>query len=149
MRFNNSLFANMAANLGLSGYEAVAQTPAARLADAPAMVKIVIDHTPPPVEEVYEGLAADILRQHSAGYRWSDIMVLVRERRNGVAIITYFMEHHPEIRLLSNEALLLGNSPAVRTIMGMLAMVDRSYAERKPEQSESPVSYTHLTLPTI
>lgn len=138
VRFNNSLFANMAANLGLSGYEAVAQTPAARLADAPAMVKIVIDHTPPPVEEVYESLAADILRQHSAGYRWSDIMVLVRERRNGVAIITYFMEHHPEIRLLSNEALLLGNSPAVRTIMGMLAMVDRSYAERKPEHSESP-----------
>ncbi|MDE5683441.1 MAG: hypothetical protein K2I39_04440, partial [Muribaculaceae bacterium] len=72
-------------------------------------------------------MADEIKRQHAAGYRWRDILILVRARDEAKAIAEYLMYRHPEIRLLSSEALMLNSSVAVRSIIGMLKLVERSY----------------------
>ncbi|MDE6463474.1 MAG: UvrD-helicase domain-containing protein [Muribaculaceae bacterium] len=128
VRFNNTVFDTIARRLNLPGYETVAQTPSPRLQDIGAYITVEIGKKCRDKAAVYESLAESIRRQHAAGYRWRDILVLVRRRVEGTDLIGYFLEHHPDIRLLSNEALLLSNSPAVRTIMSMLALVERSYS---------------------
>ncbi|MDE6120590.1 MAG: hypothetical protein K2F63_02250, partial [Muribaculaceae bacterium] len=80
-------------------------------------------------ETILADMAQQMLRQHQAGYKWRDILVLVRFRREAVAIVNYLTAFYPSIRILSDEALLLNNSEAVRTVMSMVRMVHRSYNE--------------------
>lgn len=129
VRFNNTLFRRMARKLGHGCYGNVVQTPAERNADVPAYIRLqfteVTDEDAR--NDIFERMAAEIKRQHEAGYRWRDILILVRFRDEAKALAKYMMYRHPDIRLLSSEALMLNSSAAVRTIIGMLKLVERSY----------------------
>jgi len=130
VRFNNTLFYFLARDYGASHYGNVVQTPAANLAAQPAYVRLVFGNRRP-VEEIFEQTCLDIIRQRDAGYAWRDILVLVRRNIEGTAFVEYVTRNHPEIRLISSEALLLRNSPAVRAVISMLKLVSRSYEGRK------------------
>ncbi len=141
VRFNNTLFRRMAADLGVDSYGNVVQTVAKDKASEPAYVKLAfIDTDSTERDEVIEDMAQDMLRQHAAGYRWKDILILTRQREEAKAVAEYLMQHHPDIRILSNEALMLNSSPAVRTIISLLKLVEQSYGSRKDEDkaSEAP-----------
>lgn len=90
--------------------------------------------------------AREILRQHEAGYRWSDIAVLVRRRKEAEAVVNYLLKYYPQIKVLSDEALLLRNSPAVKLVVSMLKLVDESYSamsdNRVADQQGAPVFAT-------
>ena len=140
VEFNNRLFESLAATFKVDGYENVRQNLPAR-ASAPSYVSLrffgkaeaaaasgsVAEDRDPRLEL----MCADILRQHrEGGYSWRDIVILVRGRREAVRIADYIRRHYPAIALLSDEALLLNSSGAVRQIVSMLKLVDRSYAIR-------------------
>ena len=129
VRFNNTLFRRMARNLGMECYGNVVQTPAAKNASMPAYIRLqFVDACDNDMKnEIFERMASEINRQHASGYRWRDILILVRARDEAKAIAEFLMYRHPEIRLLSSEALMLNSSVAVRTIIGMLKLVERSY----------------------
>lgn len=133
VRFNNTLFTAMSTLAGVPGYEGVRQALPAATASKPGYVRLdVYDDTPAdgsdPAAAACERLAADILRQHRSGYRWRDIAILVRARGTGVDIVNRLMATHPEIPLISDEALLLDRSAAVQLILSMLRIVDEAYA---------------------
>lgn len=148
--FNNVLFDSLARRLRVDGYDGVCQTPDPRLKGIPGYVSVIkwpeekksnkkkkdADDAAGTAEStntsassvralVLEQLAADIRRQHDAGYRWRDIMVLTRRNREASEIVEYLLEHHPDINVLSNEALLLRNSLSVRMAMSLLEMLER------------------------
>lgn len=130
VRFNNTLFDRMAAVTGVGGYEGVKQSLPEQTAAMPGYVRLDFytdssDDTP---SAAFEALARDILRQHECGYRWKDIAILVRARGTGVEIVNYLMASRPDIPVISDEALLLDSSAAVRLILSMLRIVDEAYA---------------------
>ncbi len=134
VRFNNALFTRIAANCRLEGYENTIQTP--KKTDVSGLVRIydtsefeTVNDMPPE----YEITAREIIRQHEAGYKWSDIAVLMRRRDEAEQMVAYLLKHHPEIRVLSDEALLLRNSPAVKLVVSMLKLVAQSYGSTPPE----------------
>lgn len=139
VRFNNSLFRRMARLRGADSYGNVVQTPSRQKADTPAYIRLKFVDTEADgmQEQVFAEMAREILRQHDAGYRWRDILILTRERKEAKAAAEYLIAHHPEIRLLSSEALMLNSSGAVRSIIGMLKLVERSYASPS-EASRAP-----------
>ena len=129
VRFNNTVFRRLAAKLGMDCYGNVVQTPAPRNADTPAYIRLqFVDGSDENMRaDVFERMAQHILRQHALGYDWRDILILVRAREEAKAIAEFLMYRHPDIKLLSSEALMLNSSVAVRTIIGMLKLVERSY----------------------
>lgn len=130
VRFNNTVFSRVAEDTGFSDYYAnVVQTPSEKLYSVPAYIRVSFydERNEETTGAIFAQLAADILRQHSAGYKWSDILILARVKKEAKEIAEYLMFNHPEIPLLSSEALLLNSSEAVRTIIGMLRLVERSY----------------------
>lgn len=132
VRFNNSLFLNLKDLLHAPYYDNVVQTPSAKYDRQPGFVQLHF-HTAkdsPEKESIFEQMAQDILRQHAAGYRWSDILVLCRMRFEAADVVKYLIDSHPEIQVLSSEALLLRNSAAVRSIMSMLKLISQSYRSR-------------------
>lgn len=127
--FNNTIFHRLAPALGAEHFRDVIQTPSEKRLDSPAYVRV--DLSPKEPYEAFETMAQDILRQHNDGYRWSDIMILARTRSEISKIISFLLDKHPEISVMSNESLLLDNSPAVRSIVSMLKLVQHSYAGRR------------------
>lgn len=141
VRFNNSLFATLAPRLGATHYGNVRQ--GVHRTTLPAYIKLHF-HTEKNDEinaAILESMAQDILRQHSQGYRWKDIMVLARTNTELRNIVDFLLREHPEIQVLSSEALLLRNSPAVRTIISMLKLVSRSYEGRKNTRGDDAAMY--------
>lgn len=138
VRFNNTLFRRLATMLDIDGYQGVVQKLQPRLADVPGYVRVEIskgltdrldrqdnakdDHN----REILSRMARDIRRQHNDGYNWRDILILVRTNAQATDIVTIFLEQYPDIPILSNEALMLSNSPAVRCAMSMLELVERT-----------------------
>lgn len=135
VRFNNTLFSNLAADLKIPGYSNVVQELTPKLKDAPGYVRFE-SLAPPPkddkekwYEDIFDQMAEDIRRQHQAGYDWRDIMILTRRNNEANEIVSHLLSKHPDIRILSNEALLLRNSQAVRAVMGILEMAENVRAE--------------------
>lgn len=137
VRFNNTLFDIIARRFDLPGYDNVTQTPAENLLDVHGFVEVTFHDDKTSDEAIMDKLAADIRRQHDAGYTWRDILILVRSSKDGQKIVKYFIDKYPEIQLLSNESLLLSNSSAVQTIMSLLGIVERSYCEDFTKRSEA------------
>lgn len=128
--FNNALFPRLAEQLNVAAYENAIQEIWDRNSETPSYIKIydtkksTIDDYP----AEYEISARQILRQHEAGYRWGDIAVLVRTGKQLRNIVEFLLKRHPEISVVSAEGLLLKNSPAIKLIIGMLKLVDKSYS---------------------
>ncbi|MDE5568771.1 MAG: UvrD-helicase domain-containing protein [Muribaculaceae bacterium] len=131
VRFNNALFTRIARNCGVAGYENTVQSVFDRKAALQSYIKIYDTSELDMVNDMpaeFDITAREILRQHEAGYRWKDIAVLVRKRAEAEAVVNYLLEYYPEIKVLSDEALLLKNSPAVKLVISMLKLVDESYS---------------------
>ncbi len=151
VRFNNTVFRRLTGVFDAPYYTNVVQTPSNKYDKLPAFVQIHFhpDAEVPSDEEILEKLATDILRQHNSGYRWADIMVLCRYRGEAAAVVKYLTSRHPEIQVLSSEALLLRNSAAVRSVMSMLKLVARSYQSRpvvRPDGAASYASHADVVL---
>ena len=138
VRFNNTVFSRMAAILGVGSYGNVVQTPCERFAAQSAFIDLRFydEGQEPEPEAILEETAQAMLAQHSRGYRWRDILILTRGRKEASATVEYLTKNHPEIAVLSSEALLLSSSGAVRTIMSMLKLVEGSYAGKSAAGSE-------------
>ena len=124
--FNNTVFHRIGNTLGVPGYDNVRQEIWPEKAAETAYIRVEISKKA--INDIYDEIADGMRRQHLAGYPWNEIVVLVRSNADAKAFITYFLSNHPDIRMLSNEALLLANSPAVRLIMSMLTLVERIIA---------------------
>lgn len=137
VRFNNALFTIV--GKGMKHYGNVVQGVDPGLDKRPAYIKLRFtpcDNSAITLEET----AADILRQHQAGYRWRDIMILVRSKQEAKAVVEFITDVHPEIELLSSEALLLSSSASVRAIVSMLKLLSRSYYGKKATKgADAPV----------
>jgi ATP-dependent exoDNAse (exonuclease V) beta subunit len=132
VRFNNTIFRNIAQAESVDTYDNVAQSIPDKNNDKTAYITIQDASNLAEVNGysgVFEATAQAIRRQHDAGYRWRDIVVLVRRREEASAILNYLMEFHRDIQLASDEALLLMNSKAVRLIVSLLKLLDVSYNE--------------------
>ncbi|MCI9608462.1 MAG: UvrD-helicase domain-containing protein [Muribaculaceae bacterium] len=72
-------------------------------------------------------LAADIESQLDAGYRPSDIAILVRGNEEGARIISYLVDHRKESRhdynIVSDELMRVSDSPAVNVIVSTLRSI--------------------------
>lgn len=142
VRFNNNIFHRLAANLGAEHYGQVCQAISGKLENVPAYIKVnFVDDAKGTQVQVLEDMVADIRRQHAAGYAWSDILILVRERDLATLTVRYITENHPDIPLLSSEALLLSSSPAVRTIISTLRLILQSYEGKKLTRGNDTPKY--------
>ncbi|MDO4320658.1 MAG: UvrD-helicase domain-containing protein [Bacteroidales bacterium] len=154
VRFNNTLFACIAATRGIDGYGGVTQALPANTAGLTAHIDIAdltdenlensIDSyltaaqiesmtadgiEPTAANVALERCAAAIIDQHSRGYRWGDIVILCRRNRpDATSVVEYLMRRYPEIKIMSDEALLVRNSASVKLIVSMLEIIDRAWS---------------------
>lgn len=145
VRFNNALFSRLSNICGVEGYENTIQAVSPKKHDLGSYVRVYDTSGLAKVNDCPAELditAREILRQHESGYQWSDIAVLVRRRAEAVAMVDYLLKHYPQIRVLSDEALLLRNSSSVKLIVSMLKLVDKSYSAmsdaRPTDQAGTP-----------
>ena len=142
VHFNNEVFHRLAADLGAGHYDQVRQAISGSLEKVPAYIKVnFVDDAKATQVQVLEDMVADIRRQHAAGYAWSDILILLRERDLATLTVRYITENHPDIPLLSSEALLLASSPAVRTIISTLRLIMQSYEGRQLTRGNDAPKY--------
>ena len=81
-------------------------------------------------DDMLRQMVAEIDRQLSAGYRPSDIAVLVRKKSQGKRVITYLMDtmanspewHHGVLPIVSADSMEIGMSAAVRMIVNVLRL---------------------------
>ena len=151
VRFNNTVFDCLRNVFNAKYYANVKQTPSKKYAGQQGYVRIHFHTDPdtPDNEYILNKLAEDIIRQHDAGYRWADIMVLCRERTEASEVVKHLTSNYPGIQVLSSEALLLSNSAAVRSVMSMLKLISRSYQSRwltRPNDESYYVSRADVVL---
>lgn len=159
VRFNNTLFSRLAEAAGADSYGNVCQTPAPRLADVPGYVRVMFANRkatkdcPSEVTEtdIMHDVARQMLRQHDSGYEWRDILVLVRQGTQAVKFVNFITNtpEYKQIKILSNEALLLNSSEAVRTVMSMVKLVQHSYAEKMLSDIDDPAAPHYATRSEI
>lgn len=80
-------------------------------------------------DDILRHLGGEIDRQLTAGYRPSDIAVLVRTHAQGQAVISYLLDlmgddawPHGHIDIISSDALEISTSPAVQLVIGILRL---------------------------
>lgn len=172
VRFNNTLFAAIAASRGIDGYEGITQALPDNTAALTAHIDIadlsdenIQDDTGryltqaqiermtadgialTPENVALERCAAAIIDQHRRGYRWGDIVILCRRNRpDATMVVEYLMSRYPEIKIMSDEALLVRNSSAVKLIVSILEIIDRAWsgdeaAEAAAAADDNPVKH--------
>lgn len=138
VEFNNALFPRVAELLdGIAGTERIRAIYAdtvqqccgkeggevrVYLADAlcPAAAGDDMTDTPDGETVAAPALADEIYRLHEDGVAYGDMAILVRRKREGVAILDFFAEEFPDIPVVSDEAFLLSGSPAVEMMVHAL-----------------------------
>jgi len=163
VRFNNSLFNEIAVREHVKGYGGVAQSLGKKMKGIPGYIRILDltgdkylnvatrylgeeymlqmaeDGKVPTDKDVSMRLLAESIKaQRSRGYRFSDIAILCRDHKSLVAVAEYLVKEYPEIKLVSDEALLLCNSRAVKLIISMLEIIDKSLGARDAVADSRP-----------
>lgn len=138
VRFNNTLFSHipLIPGMDVKGYGGVAQALGAPARGLSAYIRVndFIADAKEGKQKALEKLAADIIDQHNRGYRFSDIAILCRGGKECTEVAEYLIaNHHDTIRVISSEALMLCNSQAVRLIVSMLEIIDKSLGADGPE----------------
>lgn len=135
IRFNNTLFPLLADDTGMSDlYANVCQTIPDKHANSHGYVRLSLIEGS--AEEFTEAsldlMAREICRQLASGYRQRDIAVLVRKRHQAADVITYLLDTAPGrypqlagLNVLSDEALLISSSTAVKVIVSIMRTIDR------------------------
>lgn len=72
---------------------------------------------------VEERLAQEILNLNEQGVPLEEMAILVRTNNDTTTLLRHFEAHHPEITLVSEEAFLLGASPAVQILIHALRYI--------------------------
>lgn len=133
VKFNNTIFSAIADSAGLKQlYDNVSQQVAPKRKNHRGYVKFTALQGD---KNEFENssldlMAQEIKRQLQSGYRSSDIAILVRKGVEGRRVIDFLLEYvnaHPDfppLNILSNEALVVGNSNAVRLIVSVLRFID-------------------------
>lgn len=90
-----------------------------------------------PKEVAMRAMAETILGQLERGYMQSDIAILCRKREEGTEIAEFINRNYQgKIRLISEESLLLRSSAAVKVIVSVLEIIDRSLDNPAAENGE-------------
>lgn len=134
VRFNNTLFTYIAEASGMNDiYRNVVQQVSPAHTGHRGYVKATCIDAPTVDDfdtETLPLMAAEIKRQLDAGYRQSDITVLVRQRSEGEKVINFLLNYpdgnpeFPRLNIISDDALGINNSPAVRLIVSVLRFID-------------------------
>ncbi|MDE7375392.1 MAG: UvrD-helicase domain-containing protein [Muribaculaceae bacterium] len=153
VRFNNSLFSLMARELGVDGYENVAQ---GINETHPGHVKFIT--TRPKSRgsgedseaKVLEEMTAEIVRMTGEGkYDYKDIAVLVDTNRQCAKAVDHLVE--AGIPVLSDEALFLYKSWAVQLVINTLKIIDREQSgdTRRPEAADIRMRATNAQMHNV
>lgn len=133
VKFNNILFTAIAENSGLEQlYHNATQQVAPKRQTHRGYVKFTaLSGEKNEFENSsLELMAQEIKRQLQSGYKSSDIAILVRKGSEGRRAIDFLLDYaksHPDFptfNILSNEALVVGNSNAVKLIVSILRFID-------------------------
>lgn len=150
--FNNSLFTRIAADCRVPGYEGAAQSLGRSMDGVPGYVSVrrftddsldaglarfftddeaaaLADSSPRHI--CYTLMARDIRRQLADGYRPDEIAILCRSNSEASDIAEFLMASYPDIHIVSDEALKICNSHAVKLIISVLEIIDKSYGGRE------------------
>lgn len=144
VRFNNTLFTLMASQMGFeSQYTGVAQMISPKHVSHHGYVKLsripdkkveATDETEGynPREKALSIMGDEIKRQIESGYKPSQIAVLVRGRKDGVAVIDYLIGRqaedaaYPRLNIVSDNALMVSRCRSVRLIISVLRYISSS-----------------------
>lgn len=134
VNFNNNFFSAIAGMTGFTDiYANVSQQISAKHSAHRGYVRLTgigKNNDKTFVQSALELLTADILRQLRAGYRPCDIAVLTRFNDEASEVIAALMEAcriHEElagIRIISDDAMAVSSSPAVRLIISVMRFLD-------------------------
>lgn len=133
VRFNNTMFVAIAENAGLSEmYKNVVQqiAPKHKNHRGYVLVNALDGNAAEFTEQSLAIMAEEIKRQLLSGYKASDIAILVSQWKEGSKAIDYMLDYMartpdcPLVNILSNEALNIANSNAVRLIISVLRYLD-------------------------
>ncbi len=126
IRFNNTLFAIIAEQLGVSGYENVVQS----IKPSNLGYRGLVRCTPMPKtrEEAFDQMAAQILRQiDEGGYRQSKIAILTYTNAEARQVVEHLIANYAgRINVASDEALAVASSPAVQMVVSVLKTIDQA-----------------------
>lgn len=163
VRFNNTIFYDLATNPGstVPGYEGVAQQVVnndnawiqvfnltskeslqASIATLPPKLAAEVEETSEKKERAaaMRLTATRILDQLDRGYRQSDIAILCFTHNAGTEMAEYLAKNYGDrIRLISPDLLLLRNSHAVKVIISVLELIDRSLEGSSDEDFRADV----------
>ncbi|MDE6288307.1 MAG: UvrD-helicase domain-containing protein [Muribaculaceae bacterium] len=164
VRFNNTLFHNIASVSGTPGYAGVAQSLPDNTSTMDSRVAIHVLSGDERDNRFLEGLSPEelaaaspggiidpemlaivmtgrrIMEQHAAGYAWKDIAILCRRNAEAARVAEIFGVLYPDIRLISDEALIVDRAPAVRLILSILEIIDRSYSGEQPSEQKPGIN---------
>lgn len=150
VQFNNELFSFLASALHCgSVYEGVVQQISKKHRDHKGYVAAFM--LPKSTSDEFranaiEMMVSEMRRQLRSGYRGGDIAVLVRNTSHAVMVIERLMEltandaDFANVRVISDDAMMLASSPAVRHVISVLRYVASLNAEKAMPQVESPYS---------
>ena len=144
VRFNNTVFARIAADMDVRGYGGIEQTPADATSALGSYITVADltgdalapllppgmerDAAADPREVALERLAAGLMDAHGRGYAWRDMCVLCRRRADMAVVVDFLMRRYPDISVMSDEALLVRNAASVKLIISMLEIIDKAAA---------------------
>ena len=127
VRFNNTLFAAMAHNLGISDtYKGVVQQLAAKTEEDPGFVELSMFDGEDPDADALANLATHLRRQLESGYKPGDIAILVRTNLHGQKVMDYLEQARhedssfPDFNIVSDNSLLVGMAPSVMHVLSRL-----------------------------
>ena len=158
VRFNNTLFTQIARTLGSSVYNNVVQQVSPGKKDERGYV--VVRKAEPvdgmnEIETSFELTVNEICRQLDAGYRFSDIAVLFRKTSEASDFINYIYAQKAEhkqldgIRIVSEDSMRISSSPAVNRVVNLIRfMVSSDYVPRldshkKKKSQRDFIAFTH------
>lgn len=137
VRFNNTLFSAIASDCGFDDiYANVSQAIAPKQIDHHGYIKVKMLSDDEmgeanPDEARLGIMAAEIDRQLRSGYRGGEIAILTRGRKEAAKCIDYLerrratdQDFYQDFRIISDDAMLLGSSRAVRLIISLLRLVN-------------------------
>lgn len=153
VEFNNQEFTKLAKELGLEDiYANVVQQVSKKHENHRGYVSVA--KLPGKDDEFKKNaltrLIDDIVRLRSNGYQPRDIVILVDTNKEASAIVTHLLKELPgrtdipKTEVLSDEALLINASPAVRLIVSMLRYIDAPGYDEKP--NEKRPNYTEKEI---
>ena len=161
VEFNNDFFTRLAKTLGITNYNNVVQDLPKPVKPKPYYIKFQ------EISSLLEGeglstttkdkhkLSLDLMcdeveRELASGFRPGDIAVLVRRRKEGVEAAEALLNRFPSLRIISEDALLLKNSAAVRGIIGIMRVLSENAGNAEnsecPENSENRPGLYDLSL---